>query len=91
MFLLLEIEDLKLKMSSNENLQTLNGKRIEIDGVPFCKRILLWGIPVEASKHDIECEIIRIMGPNSVNAIDYSKDAEFAIINFKLTGIDIAL
>ena len=87
--LLLDIGDLKLKIASNENLQTLNDRKIEIDGVPFCKRILLWGTSLATSKKDIECEVVRIMGPNSVSTIDYSEGAEFAIVNFKLTGIGI--
>ena len=71
-------------------MHILNGYRVKVDGVPFCNSILIWGIPIETSKKDIEYEILRIMGPNSVNDIDFNEGAVFAIVTFKRTGKGIA-
>ena len=78
-------------MESEDSLQTLKGTKIEICGVPFCNSVLIWGIPIETSKIDIEDEMLRIMGPDSIDDIDYSEGAEIAVVTFKQTGTGIML
>ena len=88
---ILDFEGLKSEIESEKSLQYLKGRKIEIHEVPFCKCILLWGIPIETSQIDIEDALLRIMGPDSIDDIDYSEGAEYAIITFKQTGTGIML
>ena len=74
-------------MLLGKSLQTLHGNKVQLDEVPFCNSILLWNIPADTSKEDIEFEIRRIMGPNSIDNISYNDGDEFAIVTFKMTGM----
>jgi len=83
----IDFEGLKSEMESEKSLQYLKGRKIEIHEVPFCKCILLWGIPIETSQIDIKDALLHIMGPDSIDDIDYSEGAEYAIITFKQTDL----
>ena len=85
--MLVDINELRMKIGLKKSLQTIFGNEVQLDEVPFCNSILLWGIPVDTSKEDIECEVRRIMGPNSIDNVSYNDDDEFAIVTFKVTGM----
>ena len=85
--MLVDIGDLRIKMVTERSLQTLHGNEIQLDEVPFCSRVLLWHIPADTSKEDIECEVRRVMELNSIDNVSYNDGDEFAIVAFKVTGM----
>lgn len=84
--LVIDIESLRRKMELDKSLQSLNGHKIELEGSPFCKCIMLFEIPRDATKDDVETEIQRIMGPDSTEEIDFKEGSYFAIITFRVKG-----
>ena len=86
----LEMNDLRMKMGLEEALQTLHGNKVQLDEVHSSNSILLWNIPVGTSKEDIEFEVRRIMGPNSIDNVSYNDGDRFAIVTFKETGMHLS-